>query len=76
MYRSGLCTTDRGRAFCDALEAEYVLEPVEREVLPAVPSMLDLEYDRPEVEVVLYRMRDRRSGSTTHAGSSEGREGR
>jgi hypothetical protein len=75
-YRAGLCTTERGRAFCDAIEAEYELEPRHRAVLPALPSMEGLDYDRPEVEVGLYRVKDRRSASTTDDGSSEGREGR
>ena len=75
-YRSGLCTTERGRAFCDAIEAEYELEPVYDAVLPALPSMEGLDYDRPEVEVGLYRMKDRRSASTTDEGSSDGRAGR
>ncbi len=74
--RTSLCTSERGRAACDAIERGYVLEPLRRAVLPAIASMRDLEHDRAEVEIVLYRVRDRRSASTTHEGSSEGREGR
>ena len=73
--RSSLCTSARGREMCEAVEAAYQLEPVRRAVFPAVPSMDGLEYDRDEVEIVLYRVRDRRSGSSTHDGSSDGREG-
>ncbi len=76
LYRSSVCSSERGRAYCDALEADYDLEPVRRAVLPAIPSMDELDYDRAEVEVVLYRVVDRRSASTTDDGSSAGREGR
>ena len=43
-------------AFCDALEGQYVLDPVATAVLPAEPSILDLTYDRDEIEVALYRI--------------------
>ncbi|MFK7989598.1 MAG: hypothetical protein AB8I08_26510 [Sandaracinaceae bacterium] len=76
LYRPSLCTTERGRSFCEEIERTYVLQPVHRAVLPAIPSMEGLDYDRPEVEVGLYRVRDRRSGATTPDRSSEGREGR
>ena len=60
VYRSGLCTSVRGRAYCDALESDYVLQPFATAVLPAEPSMEGLDYDRPTVDVGLYRVRDRR----------------
>lgn len=76
LYRSGLCTTVRGRDFCESIDAQYVLEPIRTAVLPAVPSMEGLDYDRSEVEVGLYRVRGRRSPSITDDGSSSRREGR
>lgn len=76
LYRSGLCTTVRGRSYCDAIEATYELEPLETAVLPAVPSMGGLSYDRSRVEVGLYRVRDRRRGPSADESSSAGREGR
>lgn len=74
VYRSSLCGTEEGRAFCDALETEYVLEPLHTATLPAIPSMPELRYDRAEVRVGLYRLRDRRA-STTDDGSRRGRDG-
>lgn len=53
---SSLCSTDEGRAACEAAEARLRLDPIEHAELPAVPSMLELGYDRPTVPVVLYRV--------------------
>lgn len=57
-YRSGLCSTRRGRASCDALEARATLETVHEATLPAVPSFADLAYEAPTVRVALYRVVD------------------
>lgn len=71
-YRSSLCSTIRGRAFCESMEADYELEALHTAVLPSIPSMPGLDYDRRNVEVGLYRVKS----STTDARSSERREGR
>jgi hypothetical protein len=59
-YRSSLCTSSEGRAFCDAIERRYELEPIDEAVLPARPSMFNLAYDRPVVTVALYRVAGRK----------------
>jgi hypothetical protein len=53
---SSVCSTDEGRATCDAIESHLRLEPVARASLPARPSQFDLPYDRGEVPIVLYRI--------------------
>jgi hypothetical protein len=77
LYRSGLCSTERGRSWCEALEAAYRLEPVEVATLPAIPSMrgLDYDYDREVVDVGLYRVMGP-SSETSASKSNTGRDGR
>ena len=53
--RSSLCSSQDGRAECDALERQAVLQEVARTTLSARASYADLPYDVQEVEVVLFR---------------------
>jgi hypothetical protein len=55
-YRSSLCSTAAGHAWCDALERTVVLEPLEEHVLPARLSANGGGYDTPTVRVGLYRV--------------------
>jgi hypothetical protein len=43
-YRSSLCSTEDGRAFCDAMEARYRFRPMATTDLVAIPSMEGLGY--------------------------------
>ncbi len=54
--RSSLCTSVEGRATCDAIERDAQLAPIARQVFPALPSYARLPYDRPEVEVIVFRV--------------------
>ena len=55
-YRSSLCASAEGRAWCDAAEEGVVLEEVAATTLPAAPSYSDLPYDRDPVPVALHRV--------------------
>jgi len=59
-YRSSLCTTDDGRAYCDAMEARYRLTPIAGADLPALLSMDGLGYEDGTVHVGLYAVEGRR----------------
>lgn len=54
--RSSLCSTPEGRPLCDEVERRYRLERVVDDNLPAVPSMVGLDYASPTVRVGLYRV--------------------
>jgi hypothetical protein len=53
-YRSSLCTTDDGRAFCDSVERRHRMRPLSGTDLPAIESMEGLGYDDGTVHVGLY----------------------
>lgn len=55
-YRAALCSTEVARRQCEEIEATHRLERVWSATLPARPSISDLVYDRPEVEVVLFKV--------------------
>lgn len=59
--RSSLCSSDEGRALCDAVETGGQLERVAGHVFPAAPSYTDLPYDRSAVDVAVFRV----SGAVT-----------
>ncbi|MBI3783602.1 MAG: hypothetical protein HY270_09385 [Deltaproteobacteria bacterium] len=52
---SSLCSSTDGRPLCEAQERDFGLEEVTRQTFPARPSFAGLPYDRPEVEVVVWR---------------------
>ncbi|HEY1691405.1 MAG TPA: hypothetical protein VGG39_04545 [Polyangiaceae bacterium] len=54
--RTSLCTTQGARAWCDAVEASAVLEPVDVAEVPARPSTHAVTYDADPVRVGLYRV--------------------
>jgi hypothetical protein len=54
--RTSLCTTPEGRVFCAEVEERYQMVPLQEAELPAVPSMVGLEYDRPTVRIGIYRV--------------------
>ncbi len=56
-YRSSLCSTVEGRAYCAAIERGLSLEPVATAVLPAIWSLNHLPYDARSIPVGLYRVR-------------------
>ena len=56
--RASLCTSAEARASCESVEREIPLERIASRVLPAEPSFVYLPYDRSEVEVVVFRVRD------------------
>jgi hypothetical protein len=57
--RTSVCTSDEGRAACDAVEhGPRGLIPVARTTLPAAPSYTGLPYDRPAVEVAISRVEE------------------
>ncbi len=56
-YRSSLCSTADGRAYCDAIERGLSLEPVATAVFPAIWSLNHVPYDARSVSVGLYRIR-------------------
>jgi hypothetical protein len=58
--RSSLCFTPEGREACRAVERRVSLELVAARSLPARPSMTDLPYDSPTVELGLFRVHARR----------------
>ncbi len=53
-YRSSLCSTPQGHAWCEALEQTAILEPVDVHELPARPSTHASVYESPTVRVGLY----------------------
>jgi hypothetical protein len=61
--RSSLCTSAEARPLCESLEREIRLERVASRVFQAAPSYVDLPYDRPEVEVVVFRVREHAVGA-------------
>ncbi len=56
--RSSLCASVEARALCDSIEREARLERLASRVFPAAPSRVDLPYDRSEVEVVVFQVRE------------------
>jgi hypothetical protein len=54
-YRSSVCSTEEGRAFCERVERGAALEPVVTATYPARWSLSHLPFDRPWVRVGLYR---------------------
>lgn len=56
-YRSSLCATSQGRAYCDAVERRLTLDPVVSATFPARWSLRLVDYDRDPVPVGLYRVR-------------------
>lgn len=54
-YRSSLCSSEKGRSACDALERSVKLETVAERELPARPSMRWHPYSADRVRVVLSR---------------------
>lgn len=54
--RASLCTTAEARALCESVEREVALERVASTVVAAEPSYAFMPYDRPEVEVVVFRV--------------------
>jgi hypothetical protein len=67
-YRSSLCSTATGRAWCETLEHEAALEPIEEHLLPARLSANGGGYDAPIVRVGLYRILPRpRPGASLRA---------
>ncbi len=58
-YRSSLCSSREGRAFCRDIQHRSQLRQVAARSLPAVPSLEDLPYDTDPVRVVLYRVEPR-----------------
>lgn len=54
--RSSLCSSVEGRPRCDAVERAARLEQVASRTFPARPSYLGLPYDRPVVEVTVFRV--------------------
>lgn len=52
---SSLCSSAEGRALCDSAERQAPLQRVASRSFAAAPSDLALPYDRPSVEVVVYR---------------------
>ena len=61
--RSSLCTSVEGRAPCDSAERELALERVASREFAAIPSDVDLPYDRSPVEVVVFRASGQRSAT-------------
>lgn len=59
--RSSLCSSVEARALCESVEHEMRLERVASHVFAAVPSYVDLPYDRPDVEVVVFRVLEPRT---------------
>lgn len=57
--RSSLCSSTEARAVCESIERGTALEKIASRVLPAAASYAALPYDRPEVEVVVFRVRSR-----------------
>lgn len=55
-FRSALCSTTDGRPLCTAIEHRYILTPIATATLPAVPSMVLLNYASSTVSVGLYRI--------------------
>ncbi len=58
-YRSSLCSTSDGQAFCEALEARLELEELHRATLPSLRSMGGMHYLGDGVEVALFRIAGR-----------------
>lgn len=56
-YRSSLCSTEDGRAYCETLERALELELVAERELPARPSMRWSLYDASVVRVALFKRR-------------------
>lgn len=55
-YRSSVCSTQAGRAYCEAIEQRLRLAPVRTDTFPALWSIRHVTYDRPRVAVGLYRV--------------------
>ncbi|MGH7788314.1 MAG: hypothetical protein ACRERC_15705, partial [Candidatus Binatia bacterium] len=55
--RSSLCSSDAARGLCESVERAVAREPLAGASFPAVPSVGDLPYDRPQVDVVVFRVR-------------------
>jgi hypothetical protein len=70
--RSSLCTSIEGRPLCEAVERQASLERVASRVVPAAPSYVGLAYDRPEVEVVVFRTRGGQQASERAAAVDDG----
>jgi hypothetical protein len=60
-YRSSVCATVEGRAYCDAIERRLTLTPVASTTFAAVWSLSHLPFDRPWVRVTLSRVTDVRA---------------
>jgi hypothetical protein len=60
--RSSLCTSSEARSICDTIERAAPLARVATAVFPPLPSYHGLPYDRPEVEVVIFRVTEHRAG--------------
>lgn len=54
--RGSLCSSAEGRPRCAAVEANVQLERLAGRTFPARPSYVGLPYDRPEVEVTVFRV--------------------
>ena len=70
---SSLCTSAEGRPLCDAVEHGARLQPVTSAVFPAQPSFVWLPYDRPQVEVAVFRVIG--TGGRGNAGTDGGGTG-
>ncbi len=57
--RTSICSTPEVRGLCDAAEARIALEPLGTRTVPAVPSYVDLPYDRDPLTIGLYRLRSK-----------------
>ncbi len=60
--RSSLCSSAEAREVCESIERNAQLEPLATRVLPAAPSYADLPYDRPQVDVAVFRVTGHRRG--------------
>lgn len=56
-YRPALCSTDAAREYCDRLESAHRLEPLWNATLPSRPSISNLVFDEPQVQVALFRVK-------------------
>jgi len=54
--RASMCASAEARALCESVEREVPLERLASRVLPAEPSYTFMPYDRPNVEVVVFRV--------------------
>lgn len=65
-YRSSVCSSPEGRAFCHRIEHGFPLRLLRSRVLPAVPSIEDLHYDTQRVRVGLYQVEPRPARDHAH----------